>query len=1196
MFKKNYMLFLGGVLIFFGFCLGILSVTFNYVKLNREAAVGEFEEQVKAGAKQLQFYSESLRSDLLRIEKYLSNSDMKVSRELYGYLDFVLGHHPNAIAEILILDVNGKGVAGTNPVSVKSSFHESKYFIKTQHRPNRVYFSEAIIAGDLSRLSEVGTNGFMDPLDLGFVLYSGVYSRGVFKGAVLFIVRAEPFFKRYSEALTKLTSGYGFILQEDGRILFHRDVELRGKFISDLPESSDLSNDLLKKNEGKISGYGLTGQHMNIISEVFLQNRKWILGVSTNTSKLAQKTLITLYTLSGILLLLGIIVFGLVFSLIRLGKAKERLSAGEKRLSLILKQVGAVLWTTDTDLRFTSSHGSGLAVLKLKPGQVTGQTLYQYFQTDDPMFLPIASHLCALDGESVNYEQTWGGITFQTHVEPLRDTEGNISGLIGVSLEITERKRMEMALKASEEKYRSLVETITDLVFIIDPDGRFTYLNPEFEKVTGFVVVDYIGRSFTEILVPEYIEPTVDRFKRGLSGEVIPIYEVEIKHKDGKTVPVELKVASLLDDDGHAMGRIGVARDISKRKQNEEALRESEERIKAILKASPVGIGLVINRTMDWANETMYRMVGYKSGSLLGKSARIFYPDDEEFHRVGRELYAGIEESGNAQVETKWVRKDGSVFDCILRLSALDPSDPAKGQIVALTDVSELKRAHEEMRKSEAEKKAILDGITTSIRFVNTNLEILWANKAAADSVSKSPQEMVTHKCYSFWGDGSKRHCESCPVVKTFKTKKTEHVIQHTSDKKMFDLKAEPVFDINGNLIGVIEIAHDITDKYRLEDQLQQAQRMESIGTLAGGIAHDFNNILFPIFGYLEMLLADIPQDDRFHGYLVEVFNGAKRARDLIKQILAFSRQSDHERKPIEIQRIIKEALKLLKSSLPSTIKIRRNIKSDCGLVMADPTQVHQVVMNLCTNAFHAMEGTGGKLSISLKEVWLETEDLKDPAMIPGEYVCLTVADNGPGMEQSIVNRIFDPYFTTKKEGKGTGLGLAVVHGIVKSHNGHIDVNSKPGEGALFHVYLPSIKTEEVSQKEETDIPVQKGNERILLIDDQDMIVQMEMQMLERLGYHVTTRTSSTDALEAFRANPQVFDLVITDLTMPNMTGDKLAGELIKIRPEIPIILCTGFSEMMSKEKAESIGIKGFLMKPVVMKDLSHVIRQALDK
>ena len=402
--------------------------------------------------------------------------------------------------------------------------------------------------------------------------------------------------------------------------------------------------------------------------------------------------------------------------------------------------------------------------------------------------------------------------------------------------------------------------------------------------------------------------------------------------------------------------------------------------------------------------------------------------------------------------------------------------------------------------------------------------------------------------------------------------------------------------------IGKLEVFRDITaqkqaeqEKKTLEFQLRQAQKMEAIGTLAGGIAHDFNNILFPIMGYSEMGMIGVSKDSKIKKNFIEILNASKRAGDLVQQILTFSRQREQELRPLAAQIVIKEALRLIRSSIPSTIEIDQDIEKDHNLIMADPTQIHQVVMNLCTNAYHAMEKSGGRLSVNLKEMDLTPEDLTGLDMRPGPYLCLTVSDTGTGMDSPTMERIFDPYFTTKEKGKGTGLGLAVVHGIVKGYGGDIRVYSEPGKGTSFHVYLPVIKTDNLASEIVSDEPLQTGHEHILLIDDETQIIDMEKQMLEKLGYQVTVLTSSIDALKAFKASPDKFDLVITDMTMPNMTGDKLTGELKNIRPDIPVILCTGFSEKISKESAGALGVAGFLMKPVLMKDLARTIREVLN-
>ncbi len=393
----------------------------------------------------------------------------------------------------------------------------------------------------------------------------------------------------------------------------------------------------------------------------------------------------------------------------------------------------------------------------------------------------------------------------------------------------------------------------------------------------------------------------------------------------------------------------------------------------------------------------------------------------------------------------------------------------------------------------------------------------------------------------------------------------------------------------------ILGIARNVSERKRLENRLNQTQKMEAIGTLAGGIAHDFNNILFPIMGHTEILLMDTPEDSSTHGSLKKIYAGANRAKELVKQILTFSRQERGELILMKMQPIIKEALKLIRSTIPTTIEIKQDIDPKCGTIKADPTQIHQIVMNLATNAYHAMEETGGELKVRLKEIELGEYDVPRPDMIPGMYACLTIADTGIGMDKELIRTIFDPFFTTKEKGKGTGMGLSVVHGIVANMNGAIHVYSKPGEGTQFHVYLPVEKNSSEAQVTNSEAPIQGGTEHILLVDDEEAILTMEKQALERLGYQVTVRTSSIEALEAFRVLSGKFDMVITDMQMPNMSGDKLAVELTKIRPDIPILLCTGFSEAMSEEKAASLGIKGFLLKPIVMKDLSRKIREVLD-
>ncbi|MBU2549528.1 MAG: response regulator [Proteobacteria bacterium] len=409
--------------------------------------------------------------------------------------------------------------------------------------------------------------------------------------------------------------------------------------------------------------------------------------------------------------------------------------------------------------------------------------------------------------------------------------------------------------------------------------------------------------------------------------------------------------------------------------------------------------------------------------------------------------------------------------------------------------------------------------------------------------------------------------------------------------------------DNRGRAVGILGVTRDIDERKRaeenrerLETQLRQAQKMEAVGTLAGGIAHDFNNILAAIIGYTELTRLDLPKDSPALRNLEQILKGAARARDLIKQILTFTRQAEQARVPLDLARIAREGLAFLRASLPATVEIRQDLPDGPGMVLADPTQMHQVLINLCTNAAHAMRETGGVLEVSLSRERLGGSlaiGLID--LTPGWYLNLTVRDTGGGIPPEHLERIFDPFFTTKGPGEGTGMGLAVVHGIVRGHGGQVVVDSEPGRGSAFMVYLPLLEGETVGA-EEGDVEAVGGDERILMVDDEESLVRIGREMLEHLGYQVRITTSPMEALDLFRSDPSAFDLLLTDQTMPRMTGVELARAAMGIRPDLPVILTTGYSETVSADQARRMGIREFVFKPLALADLARTIRGVLDR
>lgn len=518
-------------------------------------------------------------------------------------------------------------------------------------------------------------------------------------------------------------------------------------------------------------------------------------------------------------------------------------------------------------------------------------------------------------------------------------------------------------------------------------------------------------------------------------------------------------------------------------------------------------------------------------------------------------------------------------------------------------EIAERKQLGDALAKSEKRLRSLQDNIPVGLFRSTASGKLLHANPAYLKIFGlDSPDDLRSVDAYNLYEDFSERN-KILEQLNHAGTVNDWTVRMRRTDGSLFWalLHINKTTNLNNREMYLDGTVQDISrrveaenEKRELEEQLRQSQKMETIGTLAGGIAHDFNNLLASIMGFSELALEDSQSGSVQQENLKCTLVAAQRAADLVGQILTFARQTDTEKKPIQVKHVLTESIKLLRSTLPSTIKINEQIASKSA-ILAAPTQLHQVIVNLCSNASHAMQETGGVLTIGLTDVELSATHTDPNRLVKaGPNIKLTIADTGHGIAPEIKDRIFDPYYTTKKPGEGTGIGLSVVQGIVRSHGGFITVDSEPGMGTTFQVFLPVIDRKDIPQVMSSS-RITGGSERILLVDDEHLVVQMGKQMLERMGYVVTSRIHSPEALELFEKAPDQFDLVITDMTMPDLTGDRLAKRISEIRPDIPIILCTGYSNRLDHQNITKAGVRVILYKPLVKTELANAIRDALD-
>lgn len=823
---KKYLLILLGISVFLGSIIGIVNITANYVKLSRESALYDLKGQLTAGAEQLQFYYNSLRSDVLRIQRYLSNRSMKVDKELYRYLKFVKDARPEAIRAILILDTHGDVIAGTDPALLQVNLGRCKYYKKVRQTPREVYLSEALNLSNAC-CSRLIPKVFKDTLDTGFEIHAGVHSQGVFKGSVVFILKGEPFFSRYSTAIATLTSGYGFIVQEDGRILHHREVELRGRLLTELPESSDMAkaHHLLKNEEGEIVAPRGIGKHMMVTSELYLENQRWILGISTITSTVAQKALTFIFTLSGVVVILGIIIFGLVFALIRLGRAEEDLAAEKERLGVTLRSIG-------------------------------------------------------------------------------------------------------------------------DGVIATDKKGTVVLINKVAEALTGWTQEDAIGKPLDRVF------------------------------------------------------------------------------------------------------------------HIINEKTRV--PCENPHERVCR-----------------------------------------TGEIIVLA-----------------------------------NDTLLMARD------------------------------------------KNERIIAHSG---------APIRDRDGTIIGVILVFRDITEQHRMEQELQKASKLESVGILAGGIAHDFNNILTAILGNIQLAKMHVKPENKLSEILGDARDASLRAKSLTQQLLTFSKGGRPILKSASIEKLLKDTTRFALRG--SNVRCEFFISETLQPVEVDEAQISQVINNLVINSQQAMP-EGGTITVHAENMAKGTKYTdRGLPLGDGEYVKISIRDQGIGISREHLQKIFDPYFTTKQ--KGSGLGLATSYSIIKKHNGYMTVESETGAGTTFFIYLPASQKKIVTSTDNKEQSL-KGEGRVLVMDDEEPIRKLANRILTGLGYEVAVASNGAEAIELYKKakeSDSSFDAVVMDLTIPGgMGGKETVQKLIEIDPEVKAIVSSGYSNDPVMADFRKYGFKGCVIKPYESTDLGKTL------
>ncbi len=907
-----------------------------------------------------------------------------------------------------------------------------------------------------------------------------------------------------------------------------------------------------------------------------------------------------------------IAVEGIAHDITEQKQAEKALAKSETQFRSFMDNFPDHVYIKNNELKHIYANHRTLSLAHKPIKEIAGTTSHDLFAPEVARQLEESDRLVLKENHPVDLVFSYKSLTGEKGW--LRDIKFPIEmpdgeGLLGgIAVDITEQKQALEKLQVSERNYRTLFDAAGDAIIIRKlPDGRCVDCNKKALEMLRCRSDQIIDKIPGDISPPTQADGR-DSHKK--AQEVIDVvlkqgsltFEWQLQRSNGEVFDTEVTL-TLLEIDSEKFIQ-SIIRDISERKQMEDALAISEKKYRTLIDSAADAILLhkASNGTIVEVNRKALDIFKCTAEEMIGKSPADFSASMQadgrgSFERV-REIVAGLPEQQTMHFEWLHKRHDGEVFDAEVSVSLLETESDKYIQSI-VRDITERKRLYAELRYERDFNNLLIHASPMFLVTLDGQGKTLIMNQAMLNTVGYS-QEEVFHKDY----------------ITLFVPKEDQEVVRETFNNIAKENKAtvnenrvvakdgreilvewhgRPIMNSDGEFDFFFGVGIDITERKRLQKELHQAQKMEALGTLAGGISHDFNNILSAIFGYIEMAEMHIEKPDKLQRDLGEAFKGAKRAKDLVKQILTFSRQREFEAKPIQPRLVIKEALKLMQPSLPTSIQLRQDVQSE-SLVLADPTNIHQVIMNLCTNAYHAMEGREGMLDVTLTDCELDESFTKSrPEIETGKFIKLSVSDNGHGMTQETLDKIFDPFFTTKAEGKGTGLGLAVVHGIVKDCKGTITAYSELGKGTTFNVFLPVVQ-KELAEEEQVALQLPEGSESILFVDDEEVLLNIGEEMLTELGYQIVTMSDPVAALNLFKENPQQFDILISDITMPEMSGVELVKEIKALRPDMPIILATGFSANITEDSIKDIGVARLLMKPLIKKEMVTAIREVLDK